>query len=622
MWRILLMVCLLGPLPGVGAQATEPTDGPVDGRRLALVIGNDSYPDAPLGNPASDARAMSQTLRALGFDVMTYQNATRPDMLQAIRQFEQRLAAGGVGLFYFAGHGLRVGERTLLLPVDVDGRQPARQLADGIDLDRVLGGMAAGRPGKLNLVVLDTCQNNPFRTGVAATPAVPGQTLIAQATAPGQLAADGARHGLYTAALLDAMVEPGADLMAVFARAQAAVWRASQHQQLPALSASASVNTAFTFRPAGHRLAQPLLQLAAAEPDRPAATQHGAPYRGILPKDGEEQYELAFWESIKNSSFASDYEAYLEAYPKGRFAGLARARIERLRAAAAKSEAPPAPKAAPAPPPRRAQPAPPPAARPAPAPAPVAAPARPTPAARTAIAEVKDCPTCPALITVPRGSFTMGSNSADPSEKPAHRVAINAPFAIGKFEVTAEQWTACVTAEACPRIATVAGSPANAPARDISWNDAQQFVKWLSKLSGQAYRLPTEAEWEYAARGGTDSRHWWGDKMQAGQANCAGCGDPWQQLAPAPVGSFAANPYGLHDTSGSVWEWVSDCWHSSYRGAPANGQAWDEPNCTVRVIRGGSWRDGTGYMLSSTRFKYDASVRNAQNGFRVARDIK
>ncbi|HEX7648715.1 MAG TPA: SUMF1/EgtB/PvdO family nonheme iron enzyme, partial [Noviherbaspirillum sp.] len=159
-------------------------------------------------------------------------------------------------------------------------------------------------------------------------------------------------------------------------------------------------------------------------------------------------------------------------------------------------------------------------------------------------------------------------------------------------------------------------------ARDLSWDDAQQYVKWLSKTTGKAYRLPTEAEWEYAARGGTSTRYWWGEQMRTGMANCKDCGEPWQKDAPAAVGSFAANPFGLHDVNGSVWEWVADCWHNSYKGAPTDGKAWDEPNCRTRVIRGGSWRDGASYMPSSTRFKYDASVRYSQNGFRVARAVE
>lgn len=350
---------------------------------------------------------------------------------------------------------------------------------------------------------------------------------------------------------------------------------------------------------------------------------------GVLPKDSAEQYELTFWESIKDSNHPEDYEAYLQSYPKGRFAALAKARIERLRAAAPKAappapavKVPPAEKPAPAPkaPPERPPAAP--AAKAPEKPAPAAPPRAPLPKAAAGLSEVKDCPACPALVALSPGSFSMGSNAGDPSEKPAHPVTLKAPFAIGKYEVTVEEWNACAEAGACPRVATDANAPRTAPVRDISWDDAQAYVQWLAKSSGKSYRLPTEAEWEYAARGGTSSKYWWGEQMRQGTANCKECGEPWRQEAPASVGSFAANPYGLHDMNGSVWEWVADCWHSSYKGAPADGRAWEEPACSTRVIRGGSWREGASYMVSSTRFKYDASVRHSQNGFRVARDMK
>jgi formylglycine-generating enzyme required for sulfatase activity len=226
------------------------------------------------------------------------------------------------------------------------------------------------------------------------------------------------------------------------------------------------------------------------------------------------------------------------------------------------------------------------------------------------------------MIPLRPATFTMGTNNDDPSERPEHTVKISRPFAIGKYEVTVEQWRACVDAGACPAVSTRGDATKDAPMRDLSWDDAQQYLKWLSKQTQQTYRLPTEAEWEYAARGGTSTRYWWGDQMQAGKANCKDCGQPWRRDGPVSVGSFAANPFGLHDMNGSVWEWVSDCWHSSFKGAPSDGRSWDEDNCRARVIRGGSWRDGVGYMLSATRFKYDGSVRESQNGLRVARDIK
>jgi formylglycine-generating enzyme required for sulfatase activity len=341
---------------------------------------------------------------------------------------------------------------------------------------------------------------------------------------------------------------------------------------------------------------------------------------GVVPKNSAEQFELAFWESIKDSQHVSDYEAYLKAYPKGRFAALAQARIARLRAGAGTGPGAPASRpAAPAPVPAK-----PPPARPA-APPQVQAQAQAatTPTKRPGVgAEFRDCPACPLMVPLPAGSFTMGSNNSDPSEKPAHAVTIGAPFAIARHEVTVQQWNACVSGGGCQKIAQPGNGGGDAPMRDVSWDDAQQYVTWLSSVTGKQYRLPTEAEWEYAARGGTSTRHWWGEQMASGKANCKECGQPWSNDGPAKVGSFAANPWGLHDTSGSVWEWVSDCWHNNFKGAPADGGSWDQPNCTVRVIRGGSWREGAPYMVVSTRFRYDASVRHAQNGFRVARNLK
>jgi formylglycine-generating enzyme required for sulfatase activity len=361
---------------------------------------------------------------------------------------------------------------------------------------------------------------------------------------------------------------------------------------------------------------------------------------GVVPKNSAEQFELAFWNSIKDSKQVSDYEAYLHAYPKGRFAALARARIQQLKAA------PPAqqPAAQPAPQPA-AQPAKPADSKPAPEqaqakPAPKSQPqqgkVRPVPApavegaqdesaapgAAGAMAAVKDCDACPLMVALSPGSFTMGSNSSDPSERPAHKVALRTPFAIGKYEVTVGQWEQCVKASVCPSVPSAASAADKQPMRDVSWDEAQLYLKWLSTVSHRPYRLPTEAEWEYAARGGTTTRYWWGEQMKGGNSSCQGCGEPWKADAPPPVGSFVANPFGLADMNGSVWEWVQDCWHSSYKGAPPDGSAWADGNCQSRVIRGGSWREDGSYMLSTTRFKYDASVRQSQNGFRVARTLK
>jgi formylglycine-generating enzyme required for sulfatase activity len=409
----------------------------------------------------------------------------------------------------------------------------------------------------------------------------------------------------------------------------------------------------------------------------------GAATAGLLPKSGEAQYELEFWESIKNSTHAEDYKAYLQAYPEGRFAALARARAARY----TESSPPAAPPAPPVEemdvqyeavtranvrrePSSRAKlvgglnrgervhvtgrtqdkrwyridlaggitgfvyhelirepvtaPSPAPVPKPKPAP-PVASKPEPTPARLPVVAQgtegVSDCDNCPEMVVLQPGSYVMGDDRGDRSERPAHRVTISSPYAIGKYEVTVAQWNACVQADACKAISSTAGSPDKSPARDISWTDARRYVQWLSKLTGRNYRLPTEAEWEYAARAGTGSRYWWGGKMKAGMANCKGCGGDWSNDAPANVDVFPANPFGLYGMNGGVWEWVEDCWHKDYAGAPTDGSAWTSSDCRENVIRGGAWRNDSSYAHSSSRFTYDTTVRYILNGFRVAKTL-
>ncbi|QYD71268.1 SUMF1/EgtB/PvdO family nonheme iron enzyme [Paraburkholderia edwinii] len=639
MWRTLLLVCMIG----LGSAHAAGADTVSAERKVALVIGNSDYPAHPLANARHDAAAVDTALKSLGFDVVSVSDATPQAMNEAIAEFGKRLQAGGTGLFYFAGHGVQTAHSTLLLPAGSDTRAPAALVRDGIDLAAVLRVMSVARSQQRNVVVLDTCLVQPFARPArfdAALPALPAQTFIAYAAEPGAFALDGEQHGLLTGAWLrriqnappsvqgddiDAMLpmlQHAADEVAALTHGQQEPWMSSTMRETSGSNGNGKRNGSLD----GTRNfdASQRVSLASSAYDDDAIAR--MPRRGIMPKDSNEQYELTFWDSIKDSNYASDYEAYLKAYPNGRFATLAHARIERLKAAAGaqKPQTAPAPQAttpaapaAPAPQQQR-----PPAAA-APAPAPTPTPAQP-PAKTTfaASGESKDCATCPVMISLPAGSFTMGSNSDDPSEKPPHHVTIAAPFAIGKYEVTVEQWNACADANVCPRLSAENNSVKNAPARDLSWDDAQLYVKWLAKTTGRPYRLPTEAEWEYADRAGTTSKYWWGEQMRKGQANCKDCGDPWHKEGPESVGTFAANPYGLHDMNGSVWEWVSDCWHNSYQGAPNDGHVWDAPGCNMRVIRGGSWREGADYMLTSTRFKYSQSVRQSQDGFRVAKDLK
>jgi formylglycine-generating enzyme required for sulfatase activity/class 3 adenylate cyclase len=219
----------------------------------------------------------------------------------------------------------------------------------------------------------------------------------------------------------------------------------------------------------------------------------------------------------------------------------------------------------------------------------------------------------PAMVSVPGGTFAMGSND-DVSEKPIHRVAIK-PFSISKFPITNREWKECVAAKACDY---VPDGNDDAPVANVSWNDTQQFVEWLSKVTQKNYRLPSEAEWEYAARGGTQTKYWWGDQFRSEMANCKGCATAYNSTQAAKVGSFKSNPFGLHDMGGNVDQWVEDCWHRDYQGAPIDGSAWIDKNCASHVIRSGSWKNDSNYVRPASRDHYDTGVRYPTHGLRVA----
>jgi formylglycine-generating enzyme required for sulfatase activity len=233
----------------------------------------------------------------------------------------------------------------------------------------------------------------------------------------------------------------------------------------------------------------------------------------------------------------------------------------------------------------------------------------------------RDCADCEELVVVPPGEFDMGS-ADKPAEGPVRHVVIAKAFAIGRREVTFAEWDQCVAATSCKYNPSDQGwGRGDRPVINVSWDDAQEFIAWLSKKTGLSYRLPSEAEWEYAARAGTGTPYWWGKDIGVGRAKCEDCGgDPaWQTV---PVGSFRPNAFGLYDTAGNAAEWVQDCWNASYRGAPRDSAAWSTGECTLRVLRGGSFANKATYLRSAARFRYDEDVRYYANGFRVVRDVK
>ena len=248
----------------------------------------------------------------------------------------------------------------------------------------------------------------------------------------------------------------------------------------------------------------------------------------------------------------------------------------------------------------------------------------------------RDCPECPEMVVIPAGRFRRGSPALEAgrsvNEDPQREVTIAKPFAVGTHEVTASQWEACAAGGRCETVASAdfGLSRDRRPVVEVSWNDAKRYLTWLSsKVPATHYRLLSEAEWEYAARGGPrsarggDASYPWGDALDRPNANCKGCGSRWDNRQPAPVASFAANGFGLYDMHGNVAEWVEDCFLSDYHSAPIDGAAFalTRSNCLRRVARGGSWRSSPAEIRSSARDWFGPDTRTNNVGFRVARSL-
>jgi len=233
----------------------------------------------------------------------------------------------------------------------------------------------------------------------------------------------------------------------------------------------------------------------------------------------------------------------------------------------------------------------------------------------------------PEMVTIPAGSFRMGCVSGQDCfdrEFPVHDVTIPQAFAVSKYEVTFAEWDACVLDGGCGgyRPDDRGWGRGRRPVINVSWDDAQEYVSWLSRQTGQTYRLLSESEWEYVARAGSSTAYSWGNDIGSNRANCDGCGSQWDDDRTAPVGSFPANAFGVHDMHGNVWEWVEDCWNEEgYGGAPTNGSAWRSGDCSRHVLRGGSWYFNPWYLRSAYRDRDTTGPRNDFVGFRVARTL-
>ena len=234
---------------------------------------------------------------------------------------------------------------------------------------------------------------------------------------------------------------------------------------------------------------------------------------------------------------------------------------------------------------------------------------------------------CPDMIVVPAGEFMMGSPTTEKgrygSEGPQHKVALTRSFAVSKFPVTFEQWDACVAVGGCGsyRPADLGWGRATRPVIYVNYDHAQNYVAWLSRMTGKTYRLLTEAEWEYAARAGTTTAYSWGDDIGKGNASCNGCSSQWDSRQTSPVGSFKPNAFGLYDMNGNVWQWVQDCYVGSYNGAPTDGSARTSGDCSTRVLRAGSYDFNPRDIRSAIRVGYPVVYLYFNLGFRVGRTL-
>ena len=292
-----------------------------------------------------------------------------------------------------------------------------------------------------------------------------------------------------------------------------------------------------------------------------------------------EQQDKEAWNTAQQGNNQESYAAYLETYPKGQFAALAQGRIDRVKREAAAAEAKQKREVAEA-------------AAKGPQPGKV----------------FKDCPDCPDMVVIPAGSFNMGSDKGG-DETPAHHVTISKAFAIGKTEVTQGQWKAVMGSNP----SNFANCGDDCPVEKVSWDDAKQFIQKLNSKTGKQYRLPSEAEWEYACRAGSQTEYCGGDNVDSVAWYTSNSGDATHASA-----QKEANAFGLYDMSGNVWEWVEDSYHDNYNGAPTDGTVW-QGDGAMRVLRGGSWDFLPQSARAAYRLRFEPAYRVSGFGFRLAR---
>ncbi|MDD2776761.1 MAG: SUMF1/EgtB/PvdO family nonheme iron enzyme [Gallionella sp.] len=529
--------------------------------RVALVIGNSAYTNSPLRNPVYDAQDVARKLRGLGFEVVERTNMTTKQIGSTLAQFRSKLTPGAVAVVFYAGHGVQIKGENYLPAVDADINTEEEVPNQSLSMRQVMDVLETAKT-QLNLVFLDACRNNPyarsFRSGDRglARVSAPSGTLISYATRPGSVAADGkGKNGLYTSKLL-LQLDSHEQIEQALKHVIVEVKKESDGKQEPWMEGS--IEGDFCFAGCvenSHVIATPAAPLIKTEA----------------------QIEDEFWEAIKNSAELANFEEYLRAYPRGRYLKLAKLKITQIKKnpthIASENTT-----------------------------------SRIAPAPRIT-ASIQE----PDMIAIPAGSFTMGckenwGSNCGIDEKPPHVVNVNT-FQLGQYEVTQALWQAVMGSNP----SGFANCGETCPVERVSWEDIQAFIQKLNALTGKRYRLPSEAEWEYACRAGGEVTYCGGNKV-----DLVAWHEKNSDAKTHAVGEKQANAFGLYDMSGNVWEWVQDC-NGSYQDAPSNGAA--RSGCDAssrRMLRGGSWYYEAKFARAAFRVSNSATIRDKGIGFRLA----
>ena len=652
--------------------------GPADGwhalaevrnpKGLAVVIGNSDYRSKdipPVDYAGRDAEAFKRyVIDVLGFDpanVIHMKNATRREMLDvlgdpaaAMNDVQARLnILGGNGesevVVYYSGHGVPGQKgKPFLLPVDVP---PHAARTEGYPIDLLYTMLGRLRGAKSVWVFLDTCFSGSSHAGrlVTGSPVyqetafpenVAERMMVMTAVTKTQIATwdKDAKHGLFTRHLLDALYGKGdrdgnGNVTAAEAKEYldrhmtAAAWLSDRREQQATLRGT--VGAVLARAAAGGFAARPGFKAGSVSPAPPGGASDTVKDSAPPPSDhataeaalglnrgvrvlvqrglGSLEFDAGPADGLFGKKTRGAIKGWQEA--KG-FEGtgyLTAEQAEALRAAGEEVKVA------------------------------VGINRKPKETVKKGwkAGEVfKDCAECPEMVVIPAGEFMMGSpdweGGRQDDEGPHHRVRIGEAYAVGKYEVTFEEWDACVTGGGCRsyRPGDEGWGRGRRPVVNVSWEDVKAYVGWLSDKTGKGYRLLSEAEWEYAARAGTRGPFHFGGTISAGQANYdgnytygSGVKGPYRERTER-VGSFGPNGFGLHDVHGNVWEWVEDCWYGNYGGAPVDGSAWvSGGDCEERVLRGGSWDYVPGFLRSAFRFRNSPGIRNSSGGFRIARTL-